>query len=132
MPGLAKPVAAVSGRRGEPAALQEQLCSAAPGLLSLPHLTRKPIHLPLPVLKGLLLTMLQSILSFPLNKTLSGYSSPSYFLRVYGVPGTILVLRDPAEVTGLASGEAEQQHIRSLRRLRGCAQQSGSAKGAGL
>lgn len=76
--------------------------------------------------------MLQSILSFPLNKTLSGYSSPSYFLRVYGVPGTILVLRDPAEVTGLASGEAEQQHIRSLRRLRGCAQQSWSAKGAGL
>lgn len=127
-PGLAKPAAAVSGRKGEPLALQELSCSA-PGLFSLPHLTRKPIHLPLPVLKGLLVAMLKSILSFPLNKTLSRYSSPSYYLRVYSVSGTILALRDLAEVTGLASGEMEQQqqHIRSRSPLR-----RWSSKGAGL
>lgn len=74
--------------------------------------------------------MLKSILSFPLNKTLSRYSSPSYYLRVYSVLGTILALRDLAEVTGLASGEVEQQqqqHIRSRSPLR-----RWSSKGAGL
>lgn len=78
--------------------------------------------------------MLQSILSFPLNKTLSKYSSLSYFLRVYSVPGAILGLRDPTEVTGLASGEVEQQqqHIRFLSPLGWCAPQSRSSQGAGL
>lgn len=77
--------------------------------------------------------MLQSILSFPLNKTLS----LRYFLRVYSVPGAILGLRDPTEVTGLASGEVEQhqqqqQHIRSLSPLGWCAPRSRSSQGAGL
>lgn len=79
--------------------------------------------------------MLQSILSFPLNKTLSKYSSLSYFLRVYSVPGAILGLRDPTEVTSLASGEVEQQqqqHIRSLSPLGWCAPQSRSSQRGGL
>lgn len=83
--------------------------------------------------------MLQSILSFPLNKTLSKYSSLSYFLRVYSVPGAILGLRDPTEVTGLGSGEVEQQqqqHIRSLSPLGWCApgarRRAGALRGRGL
>lgn len=134
MPGLAKPVAAVSGRRGEPLAFQEPLYSA-PGSLSLPPSYSQAYSSSAAGWKGSLLAMLQSILSFPLNKTLSKYSSLSYFLRVYSVPGAILGLRDPTEVTGLASGEVEQQqqqHIRSLSPLGWRAPQSRSSQGAGL
>lgn len=80
-----------------------------PGLLSPNHFPPKPIHLPLPVLRSLLRTKLQGILSFPLNKALSRYSRHSYLLLVYNLPGTtILAHRDRAEEKGLASGDLGQ------------------------